>query len=389
MLSVTCAQGQESDSAGMINEELLPGSSVAARVNAAAHICVADTSLTCLIVIPPTAPAGLGWYRTPNNVTVEDLRNRNGMGFPDGLLTGMRSSVHYIYHAGDNEDIETRCHFCGRNVFVVDAMADSGHTTNGNNASLQAIVGTVRRLEGSSRQIWAGNFMASFRSLSEKATGLEVDTANESNIEDRGLVSAGVRIINNGMHTGIGLQINSVVGDGRDKLPAVRGYMIGVDDEDYHTFGLKLSSRDEAHIADLYIVPSNDSEQHTSVIGRNAADNSTRWTVTNDGSASFQRVTSALSVVGGVSNNTGLQHLRGVVGCTTAAATGSTCTSPLQKLAIPFADLRYTISCTLEAPQGLPTVVSVNRQTTGFELQIAALSNVAATGSYNCIAIHD
>ena len=395
---VACAQGTPpvpsssdflSQKNGVLNEELLPGESVASRVNAAAHNCLANTSQTCLIVVPPTAPSGAGWNPTPGNVTIEDLRNRNGFGFPNGILTGMRSSVHFVYYAGPNEDVETNCHFCGRNVLVVDATADEGRTTNGTNASLQAIVGTVHRLEGSSRQVWAGNFMANYRTLSEKATGLEVDTANEGTVDDRGLVSAGVRIINNGMHSGIGLQINSVLGDGKDVLPAIRGYMIGIDDEDYHTFGLKLNSRDDAHIADLYIVPSNDNAQRTSIIGRNAADTSTRWAVSNDGAATFQKVSSALSVVGGISNNTGLQHMRGDVGCTTDASMGSICTSPQLKLPVAFADLQYTLTCTLESTKGVPTIVSIIKQTATFEVQVAALSKAAATASYNCIAIHD
>ena len=78
------------------------------------------------------------------------------------------------------------------------------------------------------------------------------------------------------MHAGIGLQINSVIGDEQGTLPQIRGYMVGIDDEDYHTFGMKLSSRDDAHIADLYIVPSSDSAERISIIGRNSADNATR-----------------------------------------------------------------------------------------------------------------
>ncbi len=387
------AQGQvpvaPDDRHGIVNEELFRGETVAARVDAAAQACVADPTQTCMITIPPTAPAGTGWKKTANNVTIQDLRNRSGFGYPDGELSGMRASVHYLYHAGANEDFETQCTFCGRNVLVVDAIADGGKTTNGSNASLQAMVASVHRMEGSSRQIWAGNFVANYRNLSEKVTGLEVDTSNESKVDDAGLASAGVRIINNGMHAGIGLQINSVIGDAAGALPKIRGYMVGIDDEDYHVFGMRLSSRDDAHVADLYIVPSNDNGERMSVIGRNAADKATRWAVYNDGTASFQKLSSALSVVGGVSNNTGLQHMRGEVGCMTAAAPGATCTSPQIKLPVAFADLQYTLTCSLESARGTPTVVSVTKQEASFEVQIASLSNAASTGRYNCVAIHD
>lgn len=395
LMAVACAQGQVStsrapnDRQGLINEEFLPGETVAARVDAASQMCAAESTQTCLIMIPPTAPSGTGWAVTANNVTIRDLRNRNGFGYPDGELAGMRASVHYVYHAGVNETFETQCVFCGRNVLVVDAVADKGQTTNGSNASLQAIVGSVHRLEGSSRQIWGGNFVANYRNLAEKATGLEVDTSNEGKVDDVGLASAGVRIINNGMHAGIGLQIDSVIGDKQGILPEIRGYMVGIDDEDYHIFGIKLNSRDDAHIADLYIVPSSDSAQRISIIGRNTADNATRWVIYGNGAASFQKVSSALSVVGGISNNTGLQHMRGEVGCSTRAAVGATCTSPQIRLPFAFADLQYTLTCTLESAEGTPTVVSVTKQTSSFEVEIAALTNIAATARYNCAAIHD
>lgn len=395
MASSALARGQDlsprlaEEHYGLMNEELFPGSTIAARVNAVASLCTKAPTETCLIMIPPNAPSGTGWNSTANNITIQDLRNRNGFGYPNGELAGMRASLHYLYHAGANEAFETQCTFCGRNVLVVDALADGGQTTNGSNASLQAIVGSVHRLEGSSRQIWGGNFVANYRNLAEKATGLEVDTSNEGKVDDSGLVSAGMRIINNGRHAGIGLQINSVIGDKEDSLPKIRGYMVGIDDEDYHTFGIRLNSRDEAHIADLYIVPSSDSAQRMSVIGRNAADKDTSWVVYNDGTASFRKISSALSVVGGVSNNTGLQHMRGEVGCMTDAAVGATCTSPQIKLPVAFADLQYTLTCTLESARGTPTVVSVSKQTASFAVQIAALTIAAATARFNCVAIHD
>ena len=395
LMAVSYAQSQVSEARssdnreGLLNEELFPGQTVSARVNAAAQMCIARPTQTCIIMIPPATPSGTGWALTANDVTIEDLRNRNGFGYPDGELPGMRASVHYLYHAGANEAFEMKCTFCGRNVLVVDAVADGGHTTNGSNASLQAIVGSVHRMEGSSRQIWGANFVANYRNLAEKATGLEVDTSNEGRVDDAGLVSAGVRIINNGMHAGIGLQINSVIGEQDGALPRIRGYMVGIDNEDYHVFGMKLSSRDEAHVADLYIVPSSDRGQRESIIGRNAADNATRWVVYGDGAASFQKISSALSVVGGIANNTGLQHVRGEVGCATPGAVGATCTSPQIKLPFTFADLQYTLTCTLESAKGIPTIVSVIKQMASFEVQIAALTNHPATARYNCTAIHD
>ena len=112
------------------------------------------------------------------------------------------------------------------------------------------------------------------------------------------------------------------------------------------------------------------------------------WSTTT-GSASFQKVSSTLSVVGGIENNTGLQHVRGNVGCETEPAAGSTCVSHQLQFPLGFADLNYTLTCTLESARGVPTLVSVSKQTTGFAIEIAALTKAAASARYNCTAIHD
>ncbi len=103
----------------------------------------------------------------------------------------------------------------------------------------------------------------------------------------------------------------------------------------------------------------------------------------------FDISTRGVSVAGGVRPGTGLQHIRGAIGCRTAAAVGATCTSPAQSWAKPFADVNYTLTCSIDSPTGVPAITSVARSTARFTITVAALTAVEAGGSYDCIAIHD
>jgi hypothetical protein len=98
-----------------------------------------------------------------------------------------------------------------------------------------------------------------------------------------------------------------------------------------------------------------------------------------------------LKVGAGIANNGGgVKHIRGAVGCTTAASAGATCTSSAISWSTPFADSNYTLVCTLETPTGIPVVSSVSKSTgASFTMTIAALTAVGATGSYDCVGGHD
>lgn len=373
---------------GMLNEELFSGSTVIDRVNTAVTTCTTVYTNTCLVVIPPYAPSGFGWAIPPNNVTIEDQRNLNGFGYPNGELTGMRANIHYVYHAGANDPNETGCTFCGKNVLVVDATADGGVTDNGSNASLQSFVASSHRLSTSHRQTWAGNFVNNFKTIDQTAIGIEIDTSNESGADDTGLFTKGLTIVNNGNHSGIGLQINSLNGVS-PPLPTFRGFEINIDNEDYHVYGMKLASRDTARVADLYIVPTDDSNATASIIGRNSTDSSTKWSIQDDGAATFSKMTAPISVPTSVNNNTGMQHFRGIIGCTTAATAGSVCTSPNLPLPVAFPDTNYTLVCQVSNNTGLPAIVNEIKGTSVINIVIAAIGNVASTGSYNCTAMHD
>jgi hypothetical protein len=97
----------------------------------------------------------------------------------------------------------------------------------------------------------------------------------------------------------------------------------------------------------------------------------------------------ALTATASVSSGAGMQHIRGAVGCTTAAAVGATCTSGAITFAVPFINTSYTLACTLDSPTGVPVVSSVTKSAGSFTITIASLTAVAATGNFNCIGMHD
>jgi predicted GH43/DUF377 family glycosyl hydrolase len=97
-----------------------------------------------------------------------------------------------------------------------------------------------------------------------------------------------------------------------------------------------------------------------------------------------------ITVSGGVGPGTGIHHQRGVIGCSTAAAVGATCTSAAFNWLSPaFANTNYTLACSIDTPTGVPVVSSVTKTASTFSITIAAMTAAAATGTYDCIAMHD
>jgi len=94
----------------------------------------------------------------------------------------------------------------------------------------------------------------------------------------------------------------------------------------------------------------------------------------------------------GVNHGNGFQHQR-TSACTTGSSAGSTCTTPITWGAT-FDDTSYTVTCTISgetgAVTGVPYVLfTTNKTTTQTTVTIANLTAVAATGTLNCIGVHD
>jgi hypothetical protein len=99
------------DTNGVINESLYPGSTVAARVNAAAAACGTLYTTACIILIPANEGPGNGWNLTSNNVLIEDDRINNGQGiYSNGSndpLPNLHGLLQINYQAGTNDASET------------------------------------------------------------------------------------------------------------------------------------------------------------------------------------------------------------------------------------------------------------------------------------------
>jgi hypothetical protein len=104
----------------------------------------------------------------------------------------------------------------------------------------------------------------------------------------------------------------------------------------------------------------------------------------------YANVANLSQIATGLGNDgSGFKHKRVAVGCTTAAAVGAACTSAALAWGTAFADANYTIACTLTGPTGQPHISSVAQIAASFTVTIAADTAVAATGTVDCIAVHD
>ena len=87
----------------------------------------------------------------------------------------------------------------------------------------------------------------------------------------------------------------------------------------------------------------------------------------------------------------GIKHLRGTVGCATAASVGSTCDTTIT-WTTPFADASYTINCQgIGVTSGVPAEGAViTRTATAVSFRtIAETAAAAQFTTIECMALHD
>lgn len=98
----------------------------------------------------------------------------------------------------------------------------------------------------------------------------------------------------------------------------------------------------------------------------------------------------------GMNSGTGFQHAR-IASCTTAAAAGATCDTTANFNGAAFDNVNYTAVCTISggagAVTGVPYVLYTSNKlfspNVQFTVTIAALTASAASGTLDCIAVHD
>ena len=97
----------------------------------------------------------------------------------------------------------------------------------------------------------------------------------------------------------------------------------------------------------------------------------------------------AVIIQGGINvNSGGVKHTR-IASGTTAASLHAT-SSATWTFTTAFADTNYTIVCTIDNPTGVPLVANTDtKAAASINIVIMAGSSAAASGTLNCIAVHD
>lgn len=133
---------------------------------------------------------------------------------------------------------------------------------------------------GGTRAIWAANFNTGYytRDVKAPAVGVEISLSNESSADavPEANVEEGIRLISAGSkRTASGIGIHKVLSGGE----FVRGIWIN---NSYSSHGIHINGPSNH----LYLVPNAD-DTNPMLVGRNAANSSTQWAVSNNGNAQF------------------------------------------------------------------------------------------------------
>ena len=162
---------------------------------------------------------------------------------------------------------------------VVNSMVTGGTPNTGAGGESVGVTALSWR-SGGTRGIWGGNFNTGYytRDPIAPAVGVEIDLTNESSADavPGANIEEALRIISAGSkRTSAGIGLHKILSGGE----FVRGIWIN---NSYSSQGIHINGPSNH----LYLVPNADNS-NPMVVGRNAADSSTQWAVSNDGSAQF------------------------------------------------------------------------------------------------------
>ena len=167
---------------------------------------------------------------------------------------------------------------------VVNNQIDGGTPNTGSGGESVGVTALAWR-NGGTRPIWGANFNTGYHTQDPKspAVGVEIDLSNVSSADAvPGVnIEEALRIISAGhKRTSAGIGLHKIFGGGE----FVRGIWIN---NSYSSQGIYINGPSNH----LYLVPNAD-DANPMLVGRNAADSSTQWTVSNSGSAQFGAVRS-------------------------------------------------------------------------------------------------
>lgn len=281
---------------GVFNEELFAGSTVPDRVNAAITACGSDP---CYITIPnyaPTNPTGLNWSTTyGTNISIEDQRYSNGLGFANNAVPDFHYYHQYIVYAqglqpweqlpGTNNsgpwglDIETTATDEG-------TQPDPHDGIHGNTGGLTIYANRL----GGNRGLWGENINVQYANFSNVANGMEIDLSNNNPTnDDPGDGSAGIALnIIGGSATGKRSGVAILIGNVASQGPTT-GFVTGIGVNAYSQFGINLASN-SAKVADISIgLPDADPAKVAIAVSSSSIANS-QFAVFDDGSVNAVNV---------------------------------------------------------------------------------------------------
>jgi hypothetical protein len=162
---------------------------------------------------------------------------------------------------------------------VINTMVEGGTPNTGSGGESVGLTAASWRT-GGTRGVWGGNFNVGYDTSDPKASAvaLELDLSNNSSVDAvPGVnVEEALRIITAGPKkaaSGIGIHKTA------SGAPFVRGMWLN---NSYSSQGIHINGPSNH----LYLVPNTDNSSPM-VVGRNAADSATKWSITNDGAATF------------------------------------------------------------------------------------------------------
>jgi hypothetical protein len=256
---------------GERNEEIFPGTTPAARVDAAVRSCGAVDP--CVVLIPSYAAPGAGWkLPLPNNVLLEDRRGSNSQGFASRTGPNLRAHQQYNIALGVDLPFEEDERGSGRAAFDAEVSAyGGGHSGDGGKANAVAGLLYAERI-GGSRPIWGLDINVQCHNNENFCNALELDSVNWGPADDRGGTQNGLLVIASGTkNLGTGMTIQ-----GSGSM-----WKYGQVIQSYSAVGQKFLPS-AGRTADVTFTPPAD-DANLEILGRNASDTRTVWSVDDSG----------------------------------------------------------------------------------------------------------
>jgi hypothetical protein len=230
-----------------------------------------------ICMIPANVAAAPVWSLPPNNVMIEDLRFNNSFSLYQSTIPEY-SHIYYDFHAGAASPWETSTGpFSGIQGIEIDGYADAGgNGSPGYYAVVPFLAASYRT--GGARPIWGADFSAAYANNNNTVNGVEIDMNNQGTADLSAAQGFGINLIGAGNHrNGMGMQIG--------RAGTTGGFTRGISIADYSEDGILFQTAETSRTADAYFVPPS-GLSGVELIGRDAANTNTLWSIADTGAVS-------------------------------------------------------------------------------------------------------